>query len=124
MGLTFSPLGPVEDLRMITAFDASFCSRPDGTSQGGYFLLLAPKHVLETHEDVYRILDWKSFKLPRVARSSLSAEAHQQDVQLMRQSLPVATMNIFFNQMFPPGDPDQSEVKLGTNDGDRCESPV
>ena len=49
---------------------------------------------------------------------------NQQDVQLMRQSLPVATMNIFFNQMFPPGDPDQSEVKVGTNDGDRCESPV
>ena len=60
---------------MITAFDASFCSRPDGTSQGGYFVLLAPKHVLETQEDVYHILDWKSFKLPRVARSSLSAEA-------------------------------------------------
>ena len=40
VGLTFSPLGPVEDLRMITAFDASFCSRPDGTSQGG--LLSAP----------------------------------------------------------------------------------
>ena len=60
---------------MITAFDASFCSRPDGTSQGGYFVLLAPKQVLETQEDVYHILDWKSFKLPRVARSSLSAEA-------------------------------------------------
>ena len=75
VGLTFPPLGPVENLRMITAFDASFCSRPDGTSQGGYFVLLAPKHVLETQEDVYHILDWKSFKLPRVARSSLSAEA-------------------------------------------------
>ena len=75
VGLTFAPLGPAENLRMITAFDASFCSRPDGTSQGGYFVLLAPKHVLETHEDVYHIVDWKSFKLPRVARSSLSAEA-------------------------------------------------
>ena len=75
VGLTFSPLGLAEDLRMITAFDASFCSRPDGTSQGGYFVILAPKHVLETHEDVYHILDWKSFKLPSVARSSLSAEA-------------------------------------------------
>ena len=38
-------------------------------------MLLAPKHVLETREDAYLILDWKSFKLPKVARSSLSAEA-------------------------------------------------
>ena len=60
---------------MITAFDASFCSRPDGSSQGGYFVLLAPRHILETKEDVYHILDWRSSKLPRVARSSLSAEA-------------------------------------------------
>ena len=65
-------------------------------------VLLAPKHVLETHEDVYHSLDWKSFKLPRAASSSLSLlRPNQQDVQLMRLSLPVATMNIFFNQMFP-----------------------
>ena len=100
VGLTFSPLGPVEDLRMITAFDASFCSRPDGTSQGGYFVLLAPKHVLETREDVYHILDWKISKLPRVARSSLSAEAQSARCAADARSLPVATMNIFFNQMF------------------------
>ena len=59
----------------MTAFDASFCSRADGTSQGGYFVLLAPKGILETGEDVYHILDWRSFKLPRVARSSLAAES-------------------------------------------------
>ena len=75
VGLSYPPLGPVANLRMITAFDASFCSRPDGSSQGGYLVLLAPRHILETKEDVYHILDWKSSKLPRVARSSLSAEA-------------------------------------------------
>eukprot|EP00438_Fugacium_kawagutii_P009740 Skav214264 [mRNA] locus=scaffold1877:74991:79319:+ [translate_table: standard] len=75
VGLSFPRLGPLQDLRMITAFDASFCSRPDGSSQGGYFILLAPKRVLETEEDFYHILDWRSFKLPRVARSSLAAEA-------------------------------------------------
>ena len=75
VGLSYPPLGPVTNLRMITAFDASFCSRPDGSSQGGYLVLLAPRHILETKEDVYHILDWKSSKLPRVARSSLSAEA-------------------------------------------------
>ena len=86
---------------MITAFDASFCSRPDGTSQGGYFVLLAPKHVLETREDVYHILDWKSFKLPRVARSSLYLpKLSRQDVQPTPPSSPADTTNIFFNLMF------------------------
>ena len=75
VGLTFAPLGPMSDWRLVTAFDASFCSRADGTSQGGYFVLLAPKGILETGEDVYHILDWRSFKLPRVARSSLAAES-------------------------------------------------
>ena len=72
VGLSFEPMS---DWRLVTAFDASFCSRADGTSQGGYFVLLAPKGILETGEDVYHILDWRSFKLPRVARSSLAAES-------------------------------------------------
>lgn len=75
VGLNYPRMGPFKDLQVITAFDASFCSRVDGSSQGGFLVMLAPKHVLETHEDVYHILDWKSFKLPRVARSSLAAEA-------------------------------------------------
>ena len=75
VGLCFAPLGPLEQLRMITAFDASFCSRSDGSSQGGYFVMLANNSVLESGEGPYHILDWKSSRLPRVARSSLSAEA-------------------------------------------------
>ena len=75
VGLSFGPLGPLSDWRLVTAFDASFCGRADGTSQGGYFVLLAPKGILETGEDVYHILDWRSFKLSRVARSSLAAES-------------------------------------------------
>ena len=37
--------------------------------------MLAPRRILETEEDHYHILDWRSQKLPRVARSSLAAEA-------------------------------------------------
>ena len=37
--------------------------------------MLAPKKILETEEDFYHILDWRSQKLPRIARSSLAAEA-------------------------------------------------
>ena len=74
VGLTFAPLR-LSEVCIVTAFDASFGCRPDGTSQGGYLVMLAPKRILEMEEDYYHILDWKSLKLPRVARSSLSAEA-------------------------------------------------
>ena len=74
VGLTYSPLR-LSELCLVTAFDASFGCRPDGTSQGGYVVMLAPKMILETGEAPYHILDWRSCKLPRVARSSLAAEA-------------------------------------------------
>ena len=59
----------------MTAFDASVGCRADGSSQGGFIVMLAPKKILETEEDYYQILDWRSMKLPRIARSSLAAEA-------------------------------------------------
>ena len=74
VGLTFAPLR-LSEVCLVTAFDASFGCRPDGTSQGGFLVMLAPRRILETEEDFYHILDWKSQKLPRVARSSLAAEA-------------------------------------------------
>ena len=74
VGLTFAPLR-LSEVCIVTAFDASLGCRPDGTSQGGYLVMTVPKRILETEEDYYHILDWKSLNLPRVARSSLSAEA-------------------------------------------------
>ena len=74
VGLTYVPLD-LGDMRIVTAFDASFGCRPDGSSQGGFLVMLAPKKILETEEDFYHILDWRSLKLPRIARSSLAAEA-------------------------------------------------
>ena len=74
VGLTYSPLD-LNEVRIVTAFDASFGCRADGSSQGGFIVMLAPKKILETEEDYYQILDWRSMKLPRIARSSLAAEA-------------------------------------------------
>ena len=74
VGLTYSPLD-LKEVRIVTAFDASFGCRADGSSQGGFIVMLAPKKILETEEDYYQILDWRSMKLPRIARSSLAAEA-------------------------------------------------
>ncbi len=74
VGLTYAPLD-LKEVRIVTAFDASFGCRPDGSSQGGFVVMLAPRKILETEEGDYHILDWKSLKLPRIARSSLAAEA-------------------------------------------------
>ena len=55
-------------------FDASHAAREDYTSQGGHLAILVPEEVFEK-ETPYHVVDWRSYKLPRVARSSLSAEA-------------------------------------------------
>ena len=76
IGLTFQRLGPLEDLRLLSISDAAWGVRSDHLSQGGYFVLLTHKKALEGEPDQpYVIIDWRSFKLPRVSRSSLNAEA-------------------------------------------------
>ena len=55
--------------------DASYGVRPDGSSQGGFMILLTHKKALQGEQTDYNIMSWRSFKLPRVCRSSLSAEA-------------------------------------------------
>ena len=55
-------------------FDAAHAVRSDGGSQGGYLELLTHKDAFCGKECEYHMLDWRPFRLPRVARSSLSAE--------------------------------------------------
>lgn len=54
--------------------DASWGIRREGRSQGGYLVVFAPKEILKGEATHYIILDRRSFRLPRVSRSSLSAE--------------------------------------------------
>ena len=77
VGLMYQPLCAPEDLRLVCFFDAAFATRTDGSSQGGYLIMRVSRTVLDGTEEegAYHILDWKSFKTPRVARSSLGAEA-------------------------------------------------
>ena len=58
-------------------FDAAFVARSDGSSQAGYVIMLLHKSLLEANgpEGAYHILDWRSMKTPRIARSSLGTEA-------------------------------------------------
>ena len=60
--------------RLNVMFDAAHAVREDHSSQGGYIAFITPDTVF--HEETsYHVVDWRSFKLHRVARSSLSAEA-------------------------------------------------
>ena len=55
--------------------DASLANRHDGGSTGGYIIgIMHPAAVLQGQGKL-NIISWRSFRLPRVARSSLSAEA-------------------------------------------------
>ena len=75
VGFSYPYLGPVDELVVVAYSDASFACRDDLSSQGGYLITLCHKDALEKgNAFTYHVLDWRSFKLPRVARSTLSAE--------------------------------------------------
>ncbi len=75
VSLRYGYLDRPENLRLVCMFDAAFCVRRDNSSQGGYIVMLVPESTFHGTETEYHVLDWKSSKLPRVARSSLGAEA-------------------------------------------------
>jgi len=65
---------PLDRIALVTFHDAGQGSRPDGSSQGGFIIIAADKAILDGKEQPVTILDYRSFRLKRVARSSLSAE--------------------------------------------------
>ena len=74
--LQYVPLNvkTLADLRLCVTFDAAHGVREDATSQGGFLAFITTDEVF-SKETPYHVIDWRSFKLPCVARSSLSAEA-------------------------------------------------
>ena len=76
VGLEYSRLGSIHDLSIATFSDAAFACRHDNSSQGGHMVALVHKAMLEEGAPgKYHVLDGRSFKLPRVARSTLAAES-------------------------------------------------
>ena len=66
---------PMGQLNFGIFSDAAWGVRPDGSSQGG-FLIYATSHALHKGEEApVGIIEWKSWKLSRKCRSSLSAES-------------------------------------------------
>ena len=75
-GLRYHGLGnDPKDVTFLAYSDASFASRKDLTSQGGYLITMVQSNVISGTAGVYNLVDWRSWKLPRVARSSLAAES-------------------------------------------------
>ena len=77
VGLCYERLGPIGEMQLLCFFDAAFATRNDGNSQAGYIVMLVHRDVVsgKVSEGSYHVVDWRSFKTPRVARSSLAAEA-------------------------------------------------
>ena len=55
----------LDDLCFIAFSDAAFGVRSDGSSQGGFFVLLTNKVALEGKQVYYNVLSWRSFKSSR-----------------------------------------------------------
>ena len=64
----------IKGLTAVMFADAAFDVRKDHSSQGGYILLVGSRKVLEGNKCPMSTVSWRSFKLPRVCRSSLAAE--------------------------------------------------
>ena len=75
-GLQFHSVAKkVEDVALLCFCDAAFGVRRDLSSQGGFIIVMTDKRVLHGEKCPFTPLAWKSFKLPRVCRSSLGAES-------------------------------------------------
>ena len=74
--LVFRAHGEDGQIRFGCYTDASWATRPDGSSQGGWLVFIASENEMNSNKPFpLTIVDWASRKLPRVCRSSLSAEA-------------------------------------------------
>ncbi|CAK0890715.1 unnamed protein product, partial [Prorocentrum cordatum] len=76
VGLYFGFDKPWSELRVGGCSDASWASRPDGSSQGGYQIFVGPEDELNAGTPTpFVAMEWAPKKLARLCRSSLSAEA-------------------------------------------------
>ena len=65
----------LDDLCLLCFSDAAFNVRSDGSSQGGYIVVLTSQKALTGQQVPYNVISWRSFKLIRVWSSSLSAKS-------------------------------------------------
>ena len=76
--LQYSNLGDINEITFVTYADAAYANRDDLTFQGGYLLCMVNRAITAGEEGRYNLIDWRSWKLARVARSSLSVRTKLQ----------------------------------------------
>lgn len=64
----------LEDIVFVAWSDSAVGNRRDLSSTGGYLICAAEPHIRDGERSQINFIGWKSGRLPRVARSSLSAE--------------------------------------------------
>ncbi|CAK0828671.1 unnamed protein product, partial [Prorocentrum cordatum] len=85
----------IEKLALVGWGNAAWAARITGESQGGEMIVLAPLSFLEGSTETVAPISWRSCKLPRVARSSASAE-----VQMMMETLDeISYVRLFIYQL-------------------------
>ena len=101
VGLQYRRLGLKDEMTFIAYSDASFATRCGLSSQGGYILAMCHRDVAEGNCHNCEVLDWRSWKLPRVSRSTLSAES--QAASEAADSLMYTTLfwNLIFRALMP-----------------------
>ena len=96
-----------DDLCFICFSDAAFGARSDGASQGGYIIVMTSRQILNGKACRYNIVGWRSFKLTRVCRSSLSAEGQGYSTALDELMMMKTMCSLMF---FPDQDPRDAET--------------
>ena len=73
--MKFQRYGRLDEIAFGVYSDAAWAVRPDGSSQGGMIVFIATESEMESEEPFpLTVVNWASKKLPRMCRSSLSAE--------------------------------------------------
>ena len=94
---------------LVTFCDASWASRKDLSSQGGMLTVMCEASVLTGETSRFTPIAWQSRKLPRVARSSTSAEVQMASTSIDNHEFTKQIMIDWFNQeSLPPGEVDQA----------------
>lgn len=77
--IVFHPIQP-SDLCIMMHSDAAFANAKAGATQAGYVVSFTHKNINHGRECPWTPVYWRSFKLPRVVSSTLSAEAQSMSV--------------------------------------------
>ena len=99
VALRIAKIAPsLEKVCFVCFSDAALSVRSDLSSQGGFMIVACNEEVLIGKALPYTLVSWRSFKLPRVCRSSLAAEAQACAMALDELMI----VKVFFGMMLDP----------------------